>query len=72
MCVRFGSIGASLYSLFQIMTLEAWSDGIVRPLMEIYPFAWMFFVPFILITSFIVATSTGRHGRQNRSKIIEV
>jgi len=50
----FGSIGASLYSLFQIMTLEAWSDGIVRPLMEIYPFAWMFFVPFILITSFIV------------------
>ncbi len=50
----FGSIGASLYSLFQIMTLEAWSDGIVRPIMEVYPFAWMFFIPFILITSFIV------------------
>ncbi len=50
----FGSIGASLFSLFQIMTLEAWSDGIVRPIMEIYPYAWMFFVPFILITAFIV------------------
>jgi voltage-gated sodium channel len=50
----FGSIGASLYSLFQIMTLEAWSDGIVRPIMEVYPLAWMFFIPFILITSFIV------------------
>ena len=50
----FGSIGASAYSLFQIMTLESWSMGIVRPVMEVYPFAWTFFVPFILITSFAV------------------
>ncbi|MGP1353515.1 MAG: ion transporter [Parasphingopyxis sp.] len=50
----FGSIGASLYSLFQIMTLESWSMGIVRPVMEVYPMAWVFFVPFILITSFVV------------------
>ncbi|MEM8694943.1 MAG: ion transporter [Pseudomonadota bacterium] len=50
----FGSIGASLYSLFQIMTLESWSMGIVRPVMEEYPMAWIFFVPFILITSFVV------------------
>ncbi|MFT5173429.1 MAG: voltage-gated sodium channel, partial [Gammaproteobacteria bacterium] len=27
----FGSLGESLYSLFQIMTLESWSMGIVRP-----------------------------------------
>lgn len=50
----FGSVGASLYSLFQIMTLESWSMGIVRPVMEEYPFAWAFFVPFILVTSFVV------------------
>ncbi len=50
----FGSFGASLYSLFQIMTLESWSMGIVRPVMEEHPLAWTFFVPFILITSFIV------------------
>lgn len=50
----FGSIGASLYSLFQIMTLESWSMGIVRPVMEEYPYAWAFFVPFILVTSFVV------------------
>lgn len=50
----FGSIGASLYSLFQIMTLESWSMGIVRPVMEVFPYAWMFFVPFILCTSFAV------------------
>ncbi len=50
----FGTLGASLFSLFQIMTLESWSMGIVRPVMEVYPNAWVFFVPFILITSFIV------------------
>ncbi|QYU68816.1 ion transporter [Leptolyngbya sp. 15MV] len=50
----FGSLGASLYSLFQIMTLESWSMGIVRPVMEQFPYAWTFFVPFILLTSFIV------------------
>jgi len=50
----FGTIGASLYSLFQIMTLESWSMGIVRPVMEKHPLAWMFFVPFILITTFAV------------------
>ena len=48
----FGSLGASAYSLFQIMTLESWSMGIVRPVMEVYPWAWAFFVPFILATAF--------------------
>ena len=50
----FGTLGRSGYSLFQIMTLESWSMGIVRPVMEIYPYAWMFFVPFILVTTFAV------------------
>lgn len=48
----FGSIGASLYTLFQIMTLESWSMGISRPVMETYPYAWAFFIPFILIATF--------------------
>jgi voltage-gated sodium channel len=48
----FGSVGASLYTLFQIMTLESWSMGIVRPVMEVYPKAWLFFVPFILLATF--------------------
>jgi voltage-gated sodium channel len=50
----FGNIGASAYSLFQIMTLESWSMGIVRPVMEKYPYAWAFFVPYIIITTFAV------------------
>ena len=50
----FGTLGRSAYSLFQIMTLESWSMGIVRPVMGVYPLAWLFFVPFILITTFVV------------------
>lgn len=50
----FGSMGASAYSLFQIMTLESWSMGIVRPVMIEYPYAWAFFIPFIMVTTFAV------------------
>ena len=48
----FGTLGESGYTLFQVMTLESWSMGIARPVLEAHPFAWMFFVLFILITSF--------------------
>ncbi|GHA11996.1 hypothetical protein GCM10007989_02960 [Devosia pacifica] len=50
----FGSLGAAGYTLFQIMTLESWSMGIVRPVMEVYPYAWAFFIPFILSTTYAV------------------
>jgi voltage-gated sodium channel len=50
----FGSLGKSLYTLFQIMTLESWSMGIVRPVMESHPMAWAFFVPFIVIATFTI------------------
>ena len=48
----FGTIGRSLYTLFQIMTLESWSMGIARPVMEQFPYAWAFFIPFILVATF--------------------
>lgn len=50
----FGSLARSLYSLFQIMTLESWSMGIVRPVMETFPYAWAFFIPFIIIATFTI------------------
>ena len=50
----FGTLGETFYTLFQIMTLESWSMGIVRPIMEVHPLAWMFFVPFIFIVTFIM------------------
>lgn len=50
----FGTLGRSGYSLFQIMTLESWSMGIVRPVMAQFPYAWAFFIPFIMVTTFAV------------------
>ena len=50
----FGNLGASAYTLFQVMTLEGWSQDIARPVMEHYPHAWIFFVLFILIATFII------------------
>ncbi|MDZ7642492.1 MAG: ion transporter [Desulfurivibrio sp.] len=50
----FGSIGASMFTLFQVMTLESWSMGIVRPIMDVFPYAWLFFVPFIVVATFTV------------------
>ncbi|HBN14856.1 ion transporter [Pseudohongiella sp. SYSU M77423] len=50
----FGTLGRTLYTLFQVMTLESWSEGVSRPVMAIYPYAWMFFISFVLITAFVV------------------
>ncbi len=50
----FGSLGGSLFSLFQIMTLESWASGIVRPVLAQYPYAWAFFVPFIIMATFTI------------------
>ncbi|MDQ5878170.1 MAG: ion transporter [Pseudomonadota bacterium] len=48
----FGSLGASAFTLFQVMTLESWAMGIVRPVMAVYPAAWIFFLVFILASTF--------------------
>lgn len=50
----FGNIGKSMYTLFQVMTLESWSMGISRPVMEEFSWAWAYFVPFVLISSFVM------------------
>lgn len=50
----FGDLGESLFTLFQLMTLESWAMGIVRPVLEQFPYATLFFVPFVLISAFII------------------
>lgn len=50
----FGTLGESFYTLFQVMTLESWSMGIVRPILEVHPHAWLFFIPFIFIATFVM------------------
>ncbi|MBL8018077.1 MAG: ion transporter [Leptospirales bacterium] len=47
----FGHLGVSFFTLFQFLTMEGWPD-VARPVMEKVPNAWMFFIPFILLTTF--------------------
>jgi len=49
----FGDLGRSLFSLFQVMTGESWPD-IAEEVMAEQPVAWVFFVIYILISSFAV------------------
>jgi len=51
---QFGSLGASLFTLFTVMTLEGWVDGVVKPIMEKFPYAWIFFITYIVICTFMV------------------
>lgn len=77
----FGSVGASMYTLFQVMTLESWSMGIARPVMVEFPHAYLFFVPFILISSLtilnvfigiIVNTMAALHAEEENAKRAEI
>jgi voltage-gated sodium channel len=49
----FSSLGGSLFTLFQIMTMEGWAD-IAREVMVEAPLAWVFFLAFILVSTFTV------------------
>ena len=61
----FGSLSNTFFTLFQVMTLESWSDGVARPVMEKFPYAWIFFVLFILlITCISCAASVTWRGLQ--------
>jgi voltage-gated sodium channel len=50
---QFGTLGASLFTLFQLMTLDDWAN-IVKPAMEQHPYALAFFLPFIVVSTFVV------------------
>ena len=52
--VRCGNLGVSFYTLFQVMTLENWSVSVALPIMSVYPYAWIVFISFILIVSYVV------------------
>jgi voltage-gated sodium channel len=50
----FGTLGDSLFTLFTVMTLEGWTNDVARPVMQNHPYAWVFFVVYIVITTFMV------------------
>ncbi|GJL51438.1 ion transporter [Candidatus Nitrospira salsa] len=47
------SLGISLLTLFRVVTLEDWTDVMYKA-MELYPFAWMYFVSFVVLGTFVV------------------
>jgi voltage-gated sodium channel len=51
---QFGHLGLSALTLFQLMTFDGWMGEIVAPAMQAHPFAWAFFVPFMVVTGFAV------------------
>ncbi|MDA8997079.1 ion transporter [Hellea sp.] len=77
----FGSIMDSSFTLFQVMTLESWASGVARPIIEVVPYAKIFFVIFIIITNFILinffvaifieATNSSSHSQDERILSIE-
>lgn len=50
----FGDLGKSFFTLFQVMTAESWSEAVARPIMQVYPYAWIYFISYMIIVSFIV------------------
>lgn len=50
----FGTLGTTLFTLFTVMTLEGWVDGVVKPVMEKYPHSWVFFITYIIVCTFMV------------------
>jgi len=49
----WGNFMTSMLTLFKILTLEGWSD-IMDAVMVVHPWAWTYFVSFIIIASFVL------------------
>ncbi|WP_042143208.1 ion transporter [Paucisalibacillus sp. EB02] len=50
----FATLHDSLLSLFQVITLESWASGVMRPILAVDPSAWWYFVTFIVIGAFVI------------------
>lgn len=50
---HWGSLGAALLSLFQVVTLEGWPE-LQRSLLPKQPWAWVYFASFIVVAVFVV------------------
>lgn len=50
----FGSLGLSLLTLFQVVTLESWASGVMWPIYNELPWSWVYFVAFVLVGTFVI------------------
>ena len=54
--IEFADLGSALFALLQVVTLDGWASNIARPVMAIFPHAWVFFVSYVFIF-FLIAVS---------------
>lgn len=48
----FGSMPAAMYTLFQVITLESWSQVFARPILKVQPLFFIVFLLFLFLTTF--------------------
>ena len=54
--ISFESIGRAMFTLLQVFTLDGWASTIARPVMEVFPSSWIYFVVLVM-TSFLLVVS---------------
>ncbi len=50
--VLWGDIAIAMLTLFRVATFEDWTD-VMYETMEVYPFSWIFYLSFIVLTAFV-------------------
>lgn len=73
----FGNIIYSMFTLFQVITLEGW-PSVARAAMKVEPWVWIVFVVFLLLTTFsimnmivsVIVDSTLEHARNEKLDLL--
>lgn len=50
----FGTLGTSILTLCQVTTFDSWFSGITRPITQVYPWAWIYFVSYAFIAASVI------------------
>jgi voltage-gated sodium channel len=50
----FGSFHTALFTLMQVVTFESWASQVARPIIHEIPWAWLYFVSFIIVGSLVI------------------
>lgn len=54
--VEFSTLPHAVFTMLQVFTLDGWASNIARPVMSVFPNAWLFFVSFVFISFLIIVS----------------
>ena len=54
--IEFADLPSAMFALIQTFSLDGWISNIARPVMTVFPYAWIYFLVFVM-TSFLIVTS---------------